>query len=295
MENQVHLMNECPVDGCLVLGRKGPTYTVYNTRYYVNRKEQRRHASRDVLLDEWSPCCKYDNQSAVVKALWSVLRSESFLFLMHTLVLSIGVSKECADLRRRYPDVHFYQSVLETTITCLHISIRLAIVWTEFRAVKKPLIEVEHVDEEASVRGKHLNRYLLVYLVFGAAAVLSSWLAFGALHGGAHLGWTVLTNNLFIMANDAAASLLKTRLTTLYFRVREDDHKVALLETLLLLRESFLLRGDEERQDYLNRVERFLTAFKNTPYFAQPDHIHVLMEYVPDWNVYKSGEQITVV
>ncbi|KAK2161407.1 hypothetical protein LSH36_117g04005 [Paralvinella palmiformis] len=295
MENQVHLMNECPVDGCLVLGRKGPSYSMYNTRYYVNRKEQRQHASRTYLLDECLPCYKYENQSAVARALWSVLRSESFLFLMQTLVLSIGVSKECLDLRHRYPGVHFYQTVLETAITCLHICIRLMVVWMEFHAIKKPLAEVGYVEADSSVRGKYLYKYLLGYVVLGISTVLISWILFAIFHGTTHLGWTLLTNNLFIVANTATASLMKTRLALLYFEVREDDHKVALFETVLLLRESFLLRGDEERQDYLNRVERFLTAFKNTPYFIQPEHIHVLMEYVPDWNIYKSGEQITVV
>lgn len=288
-------MNECPVDGCLVLGRKGPSYTVYNTRYYINRKEQRRHGSRDLLLDEWSPCCKYDNQSAPLRAIWSVLRSESFLFFLHALVLSIGVSKECTDLRQRYPEVHFYQSVLETTITCAHICIRLMVVWIEFHAVKKQLVEVEYVDVEASVRGKHFNKYLLLYVIFAVSAAGTCWIAFGIFHVASHLGWTVLVNNLFILSNNAVVILIKHRLTLMYFRTKEDDHKVALFETVLLLRESFLLRGDEERQDYLNRVERFLTAFKNTPYFNQPDHIQVLMEYVPDWNIYKSGEQITVV
>ena len=61
------------------------------------------------------------------------------------------------------------------------------------------------------------------------------------------------------------------------------------------LQESFILQSIEERQDYRGRIEWFLNAFNNTSFFDKPSHIHVLQQYVPDWNLYSDSEQITVV
>ena len=294
MESQVNLMNETPVDGCLVLGRDGPTYNLYNTRYYVNRKEQRHNMTQHVILDDCSPCCKFANQSAVVRAIWSVIRSEAFLLFLQVVVLAIGTTKECFDFRRLPGHLHFYQSVMEIFITSIQMSIRIFFTWFEFRDMKKHIIEVGYAEGDISVRGKSLHRYVMIFIVSGLAMILLNLILFGVFYTQANLGWTLLTNNVFMLMLATGASVLKARLTLIYFKVREDDHKVALLETTLLLRESFLLRSDEERRDYLDRVQRFLTAFKNTPYFNPPGHIHILTEYVPDWNLYKSSEQITV-
>ena len=289
------LYNDFPKDGCLVLGREDPEGMTYNTRYRIYRKAARKGMTLNIIDKTCLPCRMTTNRTTVEKAFWAILRSEVFLLGAHLIMLILGVSKQCTDMRNTDPERYFYQSLAEVILATVIIGIRTGSVWTAFHVLKKPIVLIEHVERHASVRGKSLRKHVVFYVVFGAAAGILNLLIFILLHTQQHLGWTILTNNAFVVSSFVISRLVKERLEAIAWRAQIDEHVVALYESVLLLKEAFVHRTVEHKKDYYDRLDRFLNAFSNTSLFCMPPHVLLLKEFVPDWEYCTSGQVVTTV
>ncbi len=156
-------------DGSVILGAK-QSGNVYTTRYAINRRRQREDICGEIVQEAFCPCTLEENRTSIGKALWAVISSETLVFGLHITVLVFGVAKEALNLREVDEDLYLVHSLIETFVTILLIAIRVNTARVQFRSLRYHITGVEHVEDtsSASVRGKALRKWLLVYYVMAA-------------------------------------------------------------------------------------------------------------------------------
>jgi len=83
---------EVKVDRSHQLGRTQSTRP-HTTQYHIDTRRQLNHINDQVLSDECIPCLHCPPRSrrcAVVVWLWSLIRSETFLYLLHISSIAFG-------------------------------------------------------------------------------------------------------------------------------------------------------------------------------------------------------------
>jgi len=76
------------------LSLKGKDGEQYATRYLIDHVEQANGLDHIIVLDECVPCCDARQRRSVACFLWSVIRSEVFIFILHITSLFLGAFKE---------------------------------------------------------------------------------------------------------------------------------------------------------------------------------------------------------
>ena len=289
-----------PINGCLVLGKypRGPAFANYFTRYWIDRKVQREAITLGVLFDGFVPCCSMRNWTSYSRATWAFFRSDAFLLFLHIVVIVLGASKEALDYRQTSHSedgvLHMLLSVLECFLANLQITLRSLAVWTNFKSIKGDIRGIEYLSRPASARGRGLRTGVGFFIVFFVLLVMGNIACFVVLYMYYHLGWTIISNAVAMLIVMDVAYLFNQRIDKIKVIIAKDHHKVALYESVLLLRESFVLRG-RDRLDYYDRADKFLHCFSQTPEFDKPTYIHLLKDHVIEWDNYLPEEPVTIV
>ena len=66
----------------------------YFTRYRIDHLEQSRGLCRYVMFEECAPCINFEQQWSLLGWLWSCVRSEVFICILHLTSLTLGALKE---------------------------------------------------------------------------------------------------------------------------------------------------------------------------------------------------------
>lgn len=263
-----------PDDGCVILGKDDHSCTCdYATRYHIARRDiQCDDVSSHVIYEELLPCC---NPSLVSckDAIWSFMRSEIFLLHMHLLVLLFGVMKAFLHDEFHHRELHLIYAVLETTLACSVLIIRAFVGKDCLQEVKDARLVLEYVKMDADCRGFTLKLWTCIQFVVSFLLSLIIIGSFVLCYLYMNMGWTILSNNVSIAVSVYMSVIIRERISRVVRRIREDLHKIVILESSLLLGEMYWLRQDDHHKDTRNKVERFLRGLKNTTALQKPVYI----------------------
>ena len=137
---------------------------------------------------------------------------------------------------------------------------------------------VEYVSDphSKSIHGSHLVMWLRTVSILGACLVLLSITCFILFYAFLHLGWTVLSNNVCLLLISVSTALFQDRLVLVMGRIREDQHKAVIYESLLLLKEcSAASANPTKHKEYFQKASDFSLAVAETELFTKPDHIFI--------------------
>ena len=279
------------VDGCLVLGRQGPSFASYVTRYRVDREEQQKGVAREEAVEACFPCCINSTKQSPVKFMMTCLLSEAFLFTTSLVVLTVGVMRVLLMDRHDHEVLHSVVSSLEMMLTTANLLARFGLVRTMFTKLRTDITKLEHVEEGLSARGTDLRNWMWTYTALTALAILVNVTAYVILHLVFLHNWTLFINNLLLMSFATSSRIFTTHVTKLSNVIGQDHLRVTLYESTLLLREGFLATRSHQRKGYRDRVDSFLNAFRATKSFRKPGYVHVLRQYAPDWERHSMGTE----
>ena len=263
-------------DGCVILGRDGPSGNTYTTHYVINRKVQREGLWSDVLREAFYPCTMEKNKGSYKKVLWSIISSETFMFSLHITALILGVTKEALDLRTVDEDLHLIHSLLETIMALLTIAVRIAVVHSKFKNLNDAVTPMEHVDDLSSgIRDEALRKWLHRFYFLGIFLIIVCVTCFLCFYFLVHLGWTLLSNNFCLECITVSSGLMVERIAAITGRIREDQHKAVIHETALLLQEAYDTQpqSKEKREAFYEKARRFTEALMDTELLQRPRHI----------------------
>jgi len=141
------------------------------------------------------------------------------------------VRQEVSDVRHmeRMAHVHFIISVVETVITVFVIVVQMLNAHVGYIKVRQAIERFEDdvnadVHKYAHVRSIRVWMWLMMVVgVVYLAACIACFLLFYHL---SHLGWTLLSNQVFIVTMTVLLGLYTARVAAAVARIKEDQHKV---------------------------------------------------------------------
>ncbi|ELT92169.1 hypothetical protein CAPTEDRAFT_215030 [Capitella teleta] len=283
-------------DGCLELGRDAGLGNVYHTRYRIRHEKQSEGVCGEMMKEEMFPCCGEKAKQSCGRFIWAIIRSEAFLFSLHLTALGLGVVKEAANYREEEEVLHLIHSIIETLVSILLVTVRIVSGWTAFYYITKQVYKIERLKGSSTtnlhdiIQGQSLRRWLKLYTFGGVLLDLFLVGTFVCFYFFAHLGWTVLTNQFALVVIGVMASLYMTRVSKTMSTNREDQHKAALYESMLLLQELQTLSAspdakDEDKRALSDRIARFSKALRDTQMFEQPGTIELSEKYKPAYSL----------
>ncbi len=266
-----------PQHGCIVLGNQD-TGTRYSTRYHIDHDLQRQELGREILLESCAPYCVPRKQGRTFRlALYEFVSADAFLLTLHLAAVVLGVVKEAMDLRTYAEDLEMAHSLAEIVVAVLLIVLRIVQAHRRFAELKNNAYELEYISpdevQEEDVRGRGLKSWLKGVTLLGVLLILLAVACFVAFYFLVHLGWTVLSNQFCLVVFLVVANLFSQRVTVALGRIKQDQHRAVLLESLLLLSEARLAYSKQEMDKYFSSVEKFERAVKDTEMVKQPEHI----------------------
>lgn len=248
----------------------------YATQFTVDRAAQKRRLARHVFIANCFPCIVAE-KTTVLTLLRDFLRSVAMPVTLHLLVLSLGVVKECLNMRQRNAYLHKVYTIMETCVACVEVIMQVAFITTlyaETRKINMHSISTSTVtasDSGASSRfQKGVATWVKVYVVFASLLVVFMATSYFVFLYTVHHGWTVLSNNACLIVITASTIIHQRRLTRQSMQLREDEHKLALCEAFHLLDESHM-----GRKDVYVRADVFKGELASSPLFTVPDYIHL--------------------
>ena len=266
-----------PDDGCVILGKDEQNCTCdYATRYHIARRHQQcEDINSQVMHEEVLPCCGGPMYLSCKDALWGFMRSEIFLLHLHILVLALGVFKIIVHDDQHHRELHLVHAVLETTFACTILIIRAFIGKDLTQEAKDARLLLEYVKMEPGDSSRSYSvklgtisqciiSFLLCFIIIGSFVLCYIY---------QNLGWTILSNNISIAISICMSIVIRERFSRVVNRVREDQHKIVILESALLLGELYWLKQDDHHKDTRNKVERFLRGLKNTLHLQKPHYV----------------------
>ena len=140
------------------------------------------------------------------------------------------LAQEAADVRhdKAIKHVHFIVSLIETGITAcvivvLTLNARVGYIKVR-QAIQKFLRNNPDIDNHAHLRSVRTWMWLLAAIgVIYLATCIACFLVF---HQLAHLGWTLLSNQVFIITLTILVGFYSSRVAASVARIKEDHHKV---------------------------------------------------------------------
>ena len=263
-----------PDDGCVILGKDEQNCTCdYATRYHIARRHQQcEDINHQVVHEELKPLCSSMYYSCK-DSLWGFMRSEIFLLHLHVLVLALGVFKIIVHDDIHHRELHLVHAVLETTFACTILIIRAFIGKDMTQEAKDTRLSLEYVKIEGNSRSYSIKlgtipqciiSFLLCFVIIGSFVLCYIY---------KNLGWTILSNNISIAISVCMSIVVRERFSRVTCRIKEDQHKIVILESALLLGEMYWLKQDDHHKDTRNKVERFLRGLKNTLNLQKPHYV----------------------
>ena len=157
--------------------------------------------------------------------------------------------------------------------------------------------EVEHVDGRSAnlVHNPAIKRIVIGYTIIAVTMALFAILTFIFFYYFAHLGWTVLSNNFALVVITVFTALVGERMGKEVALAKQDQHKAVIYESVLLLTEVAMAKPSEDKQNLVEKIERFCKALQETDMFAQPGYIQVPERYKPQWDVITTMQMFSTV
>ena len=154
--------------------------------------------------------------------------------------------------------MHFVVSVIETVITVGVIILHMLNTRLGYIKVRRAIHRLENVaDIVRNARLRLINRWMWLLLAVGVAYLAGCIACFFMFHHLAHLGWTLLSNQVFIVTLTFLIGLYTGYIAATLVRIREDQHKVWLLYLFIyLLITTDLTVTISSKQSCVNWTER---------------------------------------
>ena len=292
------------MEGCIVLGTKAQRGNRYVTRFRIDPVGQQRSAREGICAKECYPCLRAPeeeeenkNRSRAGKFLWDVVRSEAFLLTLHVSVLILGVLKEALNLREVDEDLHLVHSVVETFVSCNLAIIRIVSAWHAFKDLRLKRKDFEVISDHHTLPLAGLRKALVFFTSVATVLIIGDIIAFFIFKfvPGAHLGWTILTNNALLLYITVSSNQILSRITRELGAIELDHHKAILYETMLLMTELSNARDKNQLEEVQSRVDLFYKALRDTAVLSRPDYIECPQSDRPHWDAITSMEVVSMV
>ena len=263
-------------DGTIILGNDSCRGNRYTTRYRIDRDKQRQSVRTTVQLKECVPCVrKLDKPRSVRRWLWDIIRAEAFLLTLHVLVVVLGSLKEALDLAVVAEDLHIAHSVLETVVTVIIVSIRMASARHGMAEIKVHRVRMEVWNRSDDPTSEWLARRVKQFVIFSSILVFLDIAALFTLIfvEDGDLAWTIITNNTVLIIVGGFGDQVIGMLSKEMASMREDQHKAVIYECILLMTECLRASSNEEKKKAFAQAEHFCRALRDTELVQQPDHV----------------------
>ena len=125
--------------------------------------------------------------------------------------------------------MHFIISLVETVITVCLIVVQMLNARMGYIKVRQAIQRFEHSSTahlDNNVHLRSIRRWMWMLVAVGVFYLVTCIACFVVFHHLAHLGWTLLSNHMFIITLTILAGLYSGRIVAAVFRLREDQHKV---------------------------------------------------------------------
>lgn len=249
----------------LFLGKSGPKFNCYRIRFRIRRK-----LPNVSELFRRSTECRRSRDSP------SVDGRGSLLFALQLVILTVGVIDLCLNVRQRSGAVHLTLAIAEVILTTVQMALRVVSVQTNrAQTIASDLSMTSDGNDVTAELLRMQSRVRKVVTVVGLSLVLVNVLLFPLFHLFVHLGWSHLTNNVFVLCFGRLHDVLQVAVEAEVDRTDQDSNRAVVYEAGQLLEEQFYVRSVEARGVYEESVNRFLVALKNTPCYVKPDYIHL--------------------
>ena len=263
-------------DGVIILGNDSGRGNRYTTRYRIDRDKQRKAVRNTVQLKDCVPCVKkLDKPRSVRRWIWDIIRAEAFLLTLHIAVVALGSVKEALSFDEVAEDLHIAHSVLETVVTVIIVSIRMASARHGMDEVQTHRMRMEVWNRSVDPTSEWLTRRVRQFLIFSTILVLLNIAALFTLIfvEDGDLAWTIITNNTVLIIVGGLGDQVIGMLGKEMASMREDQHKAIIYECILLMTECLRANDTAEKKKAFAQAEHFCRALRDTELVQQPDYV----------------------
>lgn len=278
-----------PSDGCLIIGTDRNKYFTQNLTDFVT---QANLINSQVINNEYFPCCRKVKDKSIAWNVLGAFRNEMFLYCLHLIVISLGVIKESMVVHEaeNTGEAKLVYTCVETTTTAVLIFMRTLNAWIAYSSARQDINRIGFFRSDGLIEAAmSVRRFFRLYLMAAGVLMLLCTTTFVACLSVDELEWTLLSNIVCIVTVNLLSSLYSVRISRTMDWVREDAHRVALLEAVTLIRTSSMdscssSNGPTDRpggnasvplQQRWTLLERYADAVECSVFFQRPRYICV--------------------
>jgi len=147
----------------------------------------------------------------------------------HDISLYCTVFQEVMDMRHdeTIAHVHLIVSIVETVITLCVIVVLMLNARTGYIKVKQVIQRLELVaDLVGDAQLRSIRTWMWLLVAVGCLYLVACTACFFVFHHLSHLGWTLLSNQVFIITLTMLIGLYTGRVAATVVKIKEDHHKV---------------------------------------------------------------------
>lgn len=123
--------------------------------------------------------------------------------------------------------VHLFISIVETIVTACIIVLLTLNVRMGYLKVRQAIQRLEHLaDPVDDAHLRSIRTWMWLLIVVGVVYLAACIACFFVFRHLAHLGWTLLSNQAFIVTFTVIIGLYTGRVAATIVRIQEDQHKV---------------------------------------------------------------------
>ena len=225
------------------------------------------------MRDTISPCCDPEYTSTCGGQVWGCLRSELFLFTLQVTALVLGLLKILAHVEEDDRDRHLSHAVIETSFACIFVIIRSFVSKEKFHVIKEVRVRNEFVRMASDSRSILIKVWVYLQFLIGFTLCGCIVASFVLCYLYDKMGWIVLSNQFVMLFSSFLTYLTMHRLDHMINRIKEDQHKIIIHESALLLGELYWAQTEHQRTKAKHHVERFCRGLKMSSSFYRPEYI----------------------
>ena len=229
------------------------------------------------------PCCDPEYTSTCGGQLWGCLRSELFLFTLQVSALVLGLMKITIHFPEVDRDLHLTHAVLETSFACIFVIIKSFISKEKFHIIKEERLCNEYLKRPGDSRSTPIKIWVFLQFLVGFALCGAAVASFVMCYLYSQMAWIILSNQFIMLFSTFITSLTMARLSHMITRIKEDQHKIIIHESALLLGELYWSQTEQQRSKAKQHVERFCKGLKLSPSFYRPEYIKCPEDI--DWDI----------
>ena len=243
-----------------------------------------------VVRDIVSPCCDPEYTSTCGGQIWGCLRSELFLFSLQVAALVLGLFKILAypEVDEEHRDRHLSHAVIETSFACIFVIIRSFVSKEKFHVIKEARMRNEYVRLPNDSRSSMIKVWVYLQFLIGFTMCSCIVASFVLCYLYDRMGWILLSNQFVMLVSSFLTHLTMHRLSHMINRIKEDQHKIIIHESALLLGELYWAQTESQRSKAKHHVERFCKGLKMSSSFYRPEYIRCPEDL--DWDIVTNME-----